>query len=354
MFGTLHRLLRVVVSAALLFCMVSSRGFGVARAAETELVLGGYGGYLESGIRKSLVPAFERKYNVKVTYVTGTSEQLLAKMEAQRNHPDLDVIWTYDMLHREGETRGLFGNPDPRRLPEWNDYFPIARTPNIGFGVTVQAVGLEYNVKIFKEKGWAPPRSWLDLWDPKYTGHVAIQNMPLGTGIYFLAQISRLQGGSDRAVDRGFAKIKELVPNATFVDTPAQLDQLLSQGDAWISVNGSGRVNLLKDSGVPVEFVYPKEGAVGQLFAFDVVKNAPHPDLARKFFEFAHTAQADGIFADGTVMGPLNSKAKLSPAVAARVPYGPSTVSKLIGVDLEFLAANVSNLTGRWLSMVGK
>ena len=30
--------------------------------------------------------------------------------------------------------------------------------------------GLAYNAKMFKEKGWAAPTSWMDLADPKFKG----------------------------------------------------------------------------------------------------------------------------------------------------------------------------------------
>ena len=36
--------------------------------------------------------------------------------------------------------------------------------------------GLGYNTRLFKEKGWAAPTSWMDLADPKFKGKVVFQS----------------------------------------------------------------------------------------------------------------------------------------------------------------------------------
>jgi putative spermidine/putrescine transport system substrate-binding protein len=57
--------------------------------------------------------------------------------------------------------------------------FPTARfKDDIAAGVTMGMTGLAYNKKMFAEKGWAAPTSWMDLADPKYKGKVVFQSMP--------------------------------------------------------------------------------------------------------------------------------------------------------------------------------
>ena len=41
----------------------------------------------------------------------------------------------------------------------------------------LRMTGLAYNKKMFAEKGWAAPTSWMDLADPKFKGKVADANI---------------------------------------------------------------------------------------------------------------------------------------------------------------------------------
>ena len=71
------------VSSALLFA-------GGA-AAQQKLTVAGYGGSYEDMMRKDLIPAFEKKTGAKVEYVAGNSTDNIARMQAQRGNPEVDV-----------------------------------------------------------------------------------------------------------------------------------------------------------------------------------------------------------------------------------------------------------------------
>src|SRR5689334_10831260 len=75
------------LAAAVLACGVA----GTASAQKT-LYLGAYGGSYETIFRDKVLPPFEQANGVKVAYVAGNSTDTLAKIQAQRAHPDLDVI----------------------------------------------------------------------------------------------------------------------------------------------------------------------------------------------------------------------------------------------------------------------
>jgi putative spermidine/putrescine transport system substrate-binding protein len=54
------------------------------------------------------------------------------------------------------------------------------------------------------------------------------------------------------------------------------------------------------------------------------------------------------IFTEATGLGPVNKNAKLAPAIAADVVYGPDNVQKLIATDLKVINANRAAWTARW------
>jgi putative spermidine/putrescine transport system substrate-binding protein len=53
------------------------------------------------------------------------------------------------------------------------------------------------------------------------------------------------------------------------------------------------------------------------------------------------------------LLGPVNRNVKLSPADAAKVPYGEKDVAALQKLNIEKINADLQKLTARWTAMVG-
>lgn len=313
----------------------ATAGPGSVPAGQKEVIFYGFGGTHEKNLRTRIIPAFEQKYGVKVVYVTGTANSNFAKVRAQKDRPEGDVLWTNDVLHVVGKRLGLFDRLDPQRTANLKDVVDIAKdAEGIGVMQGFQAEGLQYNTKVFKEKGWPAPTSWYDLWKPELKGRVGLYGASGAYMHYFIPFLARLEGGSERNVDPAFRKLKELAPAAlTFVNTPAELDNLIKQGEVWITFNGSSRVYELAASGFPTDFVYPKEGTI--LFGnwFEVLKGAPHPELAQEFVNYLVSAEAQAPFAKHVFFGPVHKQTKLDPETAKRVPHTPEQLAKLVKLD---------------------
>ena len=326
-----------------------------AQAADNELVFGGFGGTFQKELEATVIRAFEKKYGVKVIYVAGTSAQLNAKVLGNPGNPGIDIIWCTDSSYYIGRKAGLFAPLDKARIPNLANLYPFAVYPDgIGVMMGIQAFGIEYNTKVFAEKGWAAPTSWNDLWDPKYKGHVAAYNLPIGYATVFFSVVAEMTGAKPGNYEPAWAKIAEFVPNVlTFVNPPAQLDALFATGGAWIGFNGSARIGELAARGVPVALANPKEGSVRNPNQFVIVKNGPNSDLAHKFIDFALAAEAQHDIAKTMMLGPVNQNVKLEPEIAATVPYGDA-VAKLWAIPQDPINEDMTELTQRWTTVVSK
>jgi putative spermidine/putrescine transport system substrate-binding protein len=345
----------LVLAAGGFLAVLSGIGSSAQAADEKELVFAGFGGSLQKSLQATVIPAFEKKYGVKVVYVTGTSNQILAKVKAQKNSPQIDVIWANDTTHYQGKMEKLYAKLDPAKVPNLSQVYDFAKDRDgIGIVMGIQALGIEYNTQVFKEKGWAPPTSWMDFWDPKYKGHVVFYNMPIGYANLLFAKIADMNGGSVTNLEPAWNKMKELKPNVlAFIDPPAQVDALFGTGSAWIGYNGSARVHDFAGTGAPVAMVLPKEGGILYPQQFDIVAGAPHPDLAQKFIDFTISAEAQKMIAENLLLGPVNKTVKLDDKAAAKVPYGEKEVSSLLNLDIGPVNQNLQALTARWTAMVG-
>jgi len=333
----------IVLAAA---CLLAPAGAQAPR----EVVFLGFGGLHEKNMRERVLPPFERKHGVKVVYVTGTMAANFARVQAQKGRPEADVLWDNDLTHVTGKKLGLYEKLDAARVTSLRDVYDVARDAD-GVGVMqgLQAEGLEYNAKVFRDKGWPAPTSWKDLWNPAFKGRVGLYAGTNAYTQYLIPLIARLEGGSERDVDPAFRKLKDLGPSApTFAVAPAELDNLLKQGEVWITYNGSSRVYELQAAGFPVEFVYPKEGALIFGNWFDVVKGAPHPDLAQELVSYLIGPDAQELFARHVFFGPINRQTRLDAEVARRVPYGADQLGRMIKLDFEAMNEHVARWTERW------
>jgi len=326
-----------------------------ARAAD-EVAFASYGGSIEEFLRKSIIPDFEKETGIRVTYVVGTALSLYSRVLATRGRPEIDVYWANDLTHAAGRQLGLYDRIDPGIVPNTGQLIEGAFLPDgIGAQSQISSTSIEYNAEKFRQAGWAPPASWFDLWDPKYKGKLAIYTINILYSQEFLGLMTRLLGGNEGDIGPALKKIKELRESgniAAFANTPAEMDNIMAQGQAWITYNGSIRTLLMKASGAPMELVNPKEGAVGFSLYLDLVKGAPHKAAALKFINFMLRADIQGRCAEGIFYAPTNKASVVRKDVAAVIPYGPEAQAALIKLDRAVENRDLDNWIEQWNKVV--
>lgn len=323
-------------------------------SAQTTLTLGLYGGSFEKAMRETVVPAFQKEHKVEFKYVAGNSTDTLARLQAQKAKQEMDVVFLDDGVLYQAIQLGFCA--PLADAPIYKDLHDIVKVPgNKGIGLGFVATGYTYNTKYFKEKGWAPPSSWNDLADPKYKKLLAISPITGTYGLHVLVMLAKVNGGSETNIDPGFKAMEKVTPNIlSFPPSPAKMSEALQSGDVAISIWGSGRSVALANTGFPVEFLYPKEGAVSLMIGVCPVVKPDASDLAQKFIQFNFRPEIQAVWAKEQGAGPANKNTKLEPDVAKLVPYGPEQVSKLVAVDWDVINRDREAWTKRWQREVEK
>lgn len=318
--------------------------------AQTDLVVAGYGGSFETIFKQKLAPGFEKKFNVKVNFVSGNSTETLARVQAQKDNPQIDVTFVDDGPAFQGQALGLWEPIDATIVANLKNLYDLAKHKDgVGVDMGVVATGLMYSPEIFKQKGWAPPTSWNDIARPEHAGHLVIPPIQNTYGLHALVMFARMNGGSEKNINPGVDALKRFRKNVlVFEAQPGKHSELFQSKQAWIGVWGSGRVYSLADTGFPVAFVYPKEGAIALGVTMNVVKGAKNRKLANEFINAMLDQEAQQVWAEGFKFGPYNKMVKLPPALAAKVPYGTEQIGKLMKVDWETINAVRPQWTERW------
>jgi putative spermidine/putrescine transport system substrate-binding protein len=325
----------------------AAMAWSAAAQAQQTFYVAGYGGSFEQTMRKEVIPAFEKKHGVNVEYVAGNSTDTIAKLQAQKGNQQIDVAIVDDGPMYQAISLGFCA---PITGMNTADIYDAARfKDDKAVGIGLVATGFMYNTKYFKEKGWAPPASWNDLADPKYKQLLVIPPINNTYGLHTLIMAARLHGGGEKAIDPGFKIMKEKVnPNVlAYEPSPGKMTELFQSGQAQIAVWGSARVKAFADTGFPVDFVYPKEGAVTLLASVCPVAKPTASALAQDFVAAMVAPEFQALLAREYGYGPVNKKAKVDPDKVRMAPVG-ERAAKLLKVDWDTINAHRDEWTKRW------
>lgn len=323
---------------------------GAAFAQTKTLYIGMNGGTMEKAYTQYVFPAFEKANNVKVVVVPGTSSDILAKAQANKEKPQMHVMFLDDGIMVRAIGMGLCEKQRPSAA--LNDIYPAARFKgDMASGVSLGMTGIAYNAKMFKEKGWAAPTSWMDMADPKYKGKVVFQSMPSSSfGLHGFLMFNRIQGGTDKNVDPGFtAWPKTIGPNVLeYIPSSAKLSEMVQTNEAAIFPLTPTAVAALKVKGIPVEYAQPKEGSVVLMVGQCVIANNSEPELAQKLTEFLLSPLAQANVLQFGSQIPTNPKAPAVGEGAAQVAEINKFMKNAVTLDWESVNANRPAWNARW------
>jgi putative spermidine/putrescine transport system substrate-binding protein len=311
------------------------------------MYIAGYGGSFEKTMRETLLPPFENANNVKVEYVAGQSTATLAKLQAQRGNPEIDVAIVDDGPMYQAVQFGFCAPIE--KTPMLENIYPIAKLDDRAIAFGIGATGPVYNEKIFTQKGWPAPSSWADLGDPQYKGHVSLLGAASTTGLHGLIMVARANGGGEKQIEPGFTAFRDKVrPNmVTFAPSAPKIEELLQSGEIALTVVSRARAMALQKAGLPLKIMEPKEGNVALMVTMCPVVQSDVPDLAQKFIHYMLSPDVQAILA-GSGYGPVNKATDLTPEQAAGVPFGEEAVSRLVKIDWPTVNQSRAAWTQRW------
>ena len=342
----------IIKQSALVLAIACAGAWSTPSMAESKtLYIGMNGGIMEKTWVEHVFPAFEKENNVKVVVVPGTSSDILAKAQANKDKPQMHVMFLDDGVMVRAIGMGLCEKMQPSA--NLNEIYPAARfKDDMAAGVTMGMTGISYNKKMFAEKGWAPPTSWMDLADPKYKGKVLFQSMPSSSfGLHGFLMFNRIQGGNEKNVDPGFkAWPSKIGPNVLeYIPSSAKVSEMMQNGEIALAPLTPTSVAVLQDKGVQIEYAQPKEGSVVLMVAECVIAKNSEPELSQKLAAYLLSAKAQEAGLQYGSQIPSNPKSQAVGEVAqSRLKKFVSYMENAITVDWDAINANRPSWNQRW------
>lgn len=316
-------------------------------AISKEITVATWGGFYGQSIKKHLAEPFEKATGVKVNLIHGNSFANFQRIVAQRNSPQIDLVTLGVEVGYDGFERGVFEAIDPALLPNVHPKDKsLVRTSDgkiMLAPLQMLSYGILYNTK-------ATPfaiTSWNDLWDTRLRNKVGVTS-PKHASSAFLLMMNRLAGGKESDTAPGFAKIKSLGENILVTeDAPVRQLQMLAQGEVWAVTTLSATAVSASQQGLAVKFVVPKEGAVGIVNNFALVKGAPNRSDAIAFLNFAYEPSRIKLAVEGMYGIPTDPRVELESGLAKLVGGTAEDRERMLFFDV----GAIHNHRAKWIEM---
>ncbi len=304
----------------------AAAGFaGPARAGETLHLLSwgwGYDKSIKDGVEARLKDA---SFELEV----GTNTANYAKLLAQRSNPIISGGTFNGTYSYRGHDDKLWTKLEKSDIPNAANVpdHAFLETGGVVFGV--QPYGIIYNPR-FVEK----PKSYHDLFDPKYKGKVGLCDYIFdGFGI-----TAKANGKSVDDVPAGIAEWAKLKANiGPWNQSPAHTNDLVESGELWLAFGFGGIAAGAIANGKKIAFTIPSEGATEVADVVQAIKGFDDKTttLTKKALGLFLDDAAQLAFTRNVFTSPISTSAKIPPELASNPALlSPQQVEALHRPDL--------------------
>ena len=264
-----------------------------ASPASNELYVYNWGEYID----ESVIQDFEAETGIHVVYdLFETNEEMYPVIEA--GGVAYDVVCPSDYMIQKMVENDLLAEIDFDNIPNIDQIDPEymerskAFDPENKYSVpyTWGTVGILYNDKRLEELGVEPPDSWMDLWDPRLSGEILMQDSVRDA---FMCALKPL-GYSLNSTDPGeLEEAKELLIQQKPLVQAYVIDQVRDKmlgEEAAVGVIYSGEMLYLQElaegKDFHLEYVIPQEGTNRWIDSWVIPQNARNKENAEKWIDF--------------------------------------------------------------------
>ena len=278
--------------------------------------------------------------DITIKWVRDSTGIVTAKLLAEKNNPQADVVWglaATSLLLLKSE--GMLEAYAPKGVANLDRKFVDSSSPPAWVGMDAWVAAVCYNTVEAAKYGLTPPKSWKDLLDSQYKGHLIMPN-PNSSGTGFLDVSSWLQMFGEKG---GWDFMDGLHANiARYTHSGSKPCKLAASGEIPIGISFAFRGAKSKAQGAPIEIIVPEEGVGWDMEATAIIAGTDKLDAAKTLVDWSITKKANEMYNTGYAVVAY-------PGVAKPVEYFPANLlEKMIDNDFEFAANNRRAILAEW------
>ncbi len=309
-----------------------------AQAADKELTV--YTAIEAEDLKKYAARFNEEHPEIKINWVRDSTGIITAKLLAEKENPQADVVWglaATSLMLLDGE--GLLQSYKPAGYDKLSDKFKDTSENPVWTGMDAWMAAVCYNTVEAEKLGLPKPTSWEDLTKPVYQGHIIMPN-PNSSGTGFLDVSSWLQLFGE---EKGWSYMDGLHQNVNrYTHSGSKPCKLAAAGEIPIGISFAFRAAKSKDSGAPLDIVFPSEGLGWDMEATSIIKGTDNLDAAKTLVDWTTSLKANEMYNEGYAVVAM-------PGVAKPVKYFPENAEELmIDNDFGWSAKNRDAILAEW------
>lgn len=305
-------LCRPLVLAVLVFLVLAGSATESRSATERLVVITSF----SDKVSEPIVAAFKQAHPAVSVVVLNRNTAAALSFVREGPSAGVDVFWAsaldaFELLKREGSLRPL--NWQVADVPTEIAGYPLNDPDGFYLGFALSGYGFMWNPDYLKRHGLKPPRSWADLRDPAYSGHVGI-TAPSRSGTTHLMVEVELQSVG---WEKGWALLLEIAGN---------LATVTARSYGVMEGVKAGRFGLgpvidffglsSRATGSPVDFAYA-DNTVMLPANVAILREAPNPLVARQFVAFLLSPEGQSLLFQPDIM-----RLPVRPEAYAHAPPG--------------------------------
>ena len=348
-----HRLILLLL-AILLLGLVGP--MAVAQDAQTLTV--SIWGFNLDVLEENVFAPFEEMYNVDIVLDTGNNSDRLARLQAEGENTDIDVVHFATQFTHMANEEGLLQPYDGDMLENLDEVYDWAQDPlgnQAGVGYTVNSLSLIYRSDLIE----AEVTSWADLLRDDVAGYVSIPEMSTTFGPATLIMIDRalamqeMDEGEEPAeisydADAAWEALPQLADNlvTTYIRSSA-LTTLVQEEEVWVAPYASFAIGNLINTGHDLSTVVPEEGVVGQTNMISITAASDQVELAHAYIDWFISHDVQEAEALDLIDSPVNATVELPEDICALLTCG-EMLDTMIVLDQAQVSDRLEDWLERW------
>jgi len=286
-----------------------------------------------------LATAFEEETGVKVEFINLKAE-LAERVRAEKENPQSDVMYGgASSIFMELKEEDLFEAYNP----SWGDKLdPLFKDEdNFWFGTIQTPVMMFYNTDVIAAED--APQDWSDLTNPAYKDQLVFRNaLSSSARATYSSLLQQYEMSSD--IDAGWTFMDQLDDNTKqYYGSESLMFQAIGRQEASISfATLNSIIDNKVNNNIPLEVINATSGSPIITDGIALINNAPHPNAAKAFIDFAGSAEVQALLATEFNRMPTN------PDALATSPVWMSEIT-ITAMNVDW--ADLANKQSEWMQL---
>ena len=236
---------------------------------------------------------FEAEFGITVNYVRMSTGEALARLEAERENPQFDIMWGGPIdTYIAGKNEGLFAKYESPNLGNLLNPDLYMDEDHYWAGIYVGSLGFASNADWLAANGLEAPTSWADLLQPEFEGQLMVAH-PSTSGTSYTALATVLQVLGE---DAGWAYLEDYAGQVLqFTKSGSAPAKFVGAGEAAVGIVFSHDIVKQIEAGLPLVLSFPEEGTGYEVGGVAIVEGAKNLDAAHKWYDWALTPEAQAL-----------------------------------------------------------